>query len=118
MSAFAAAFAVRAIWGYSVESRPGHRAAPARTGTAVAPAVGGSGVSVVVTGAHCQVFVGIPGGDILLNRDMPHGETVHVDEPHLYVVLADAASARVYVNGLPKPLGAAGQRVTFTIPKG
>src|SRR3954471_23945340 len=69
--------------------------------------------TVTVTGAECQVFVRVPGGDILVNRSLARGESVRFEEPQLSVVLGDGSAAQVFVNGKLRPPGKAGQRVAF-----
>jgi hypothetical protein len=75
-------------------------------------------MTLTVTGASCQVFVRVPGGDILVNRSLTRGQSIRFDEQRLSVVLSDASAARVYVNGRLRPLGKPGERVAFTVLKG
>jgi Domain of unknown function (DUF4115) len=112
-----AAFAAYQIWDES-RGRPGDRP-PTRHGrsTASAAPVAAVTLTVTVTGPKCQVFVRVPGGDILVDRSLAHGESVRFDEQRLSVVLGDAGAARVYVNGRPRTLGKPGRRVTFTALK-
>lgn len=74
-------------------------------------------LALTVTGPACQVFVRVPGGDILVDRDLPRGQSVRLDERLLSVVLGDASAARVYVNGTLRPPGRPGQRVAFVAEK-
>lgn len=60
------------------------------------------------------VTVRVPGGDVLLYRDMARGEEVSYFEPELDVVLTDAATVRVTENGELRPQGAPGEREAFT----
>ncbi|GAB2940045.1 hypothetical protein ACFMQL_14960 [Nonomuraea fastidiosa] len=60
------------------------------------------------------VTVRVPGGDVLLYRDMARGEEVSYFEPELDVVLSDAATVRVTENGELRPQGAPGKREAFT----
>ena len=60
------------------------------------------------------VTVRVPGGDVLLYRDMARGEEVSYFEPELDVVLSDAATVRVTENGELRPQGAPGEREAFT----
>lgn len=109
----AAAFAAYQIWdqaGVRQPVRHGHATAAATPGTTPAAAVT---LAVTVTGAECQVFVRVPGGDILVNRSLVRGESVRFEEPQLSVVLGDGSAAQVYVNGKLRPPGKAGQRVAF-----
>jgi hypothetical protein len=69
---------------------------------------------VTVTGQNCPLFVRIPGGDILLNRVLVHGQSVRFDDELLSVVLGDASAAEVHVNGRLRPPGRPGRRAEFT----
>lgn len=75
-------------------------------------------LSLIVTGPKCQVFVRVPDGDILINRDLLRGQSIRLDEQRLSVVIGDASAARVYVNGRLRPPGKPGERVTFVAQKG
>ena len=105
----AAAFAAYQIWDQAGVRQPVRH--PRATATPVP--VAAVTLTVTVTGAKCQVFVRVPGGDILVNRSLPRGESVRFEEPQLSVVLGDASAAQVYVNGKLRPPGRAGQRVAF-----
>ncbi|RBQ21404.1 hypothetical protein DP939_01430 [Spongiactinospora rosea] len=59
------------------------------------------------------VFVRVPGGDVLLDRELLRGEQASFTEPKLDVVLADASALRVEVNGVPRPPGEPGERQAF-----
>ncbi|MEV0408621.1 RodZ domain-containing protein [Actinoallomurus sp. NPDC050550] len=83
----------------------------ARPTTATAPA---ATLTLMVTGPRCQVFVGVPGGDILVNRTLVHGQSVRFEDPRLNVVLGDAGAVQVYVNGVRRPPDEPGRRVEFT----
>ena len=119
-----AAFAAYRIWDRSRERpaaphRPRTRvttsATPSPSPTATPSAVT---LALTVTGPRCQVFVQVPGGDILVNRSLVRGQSVRLDEQRLSIVLGDASAVRVYVNGKLRPPGKAGRRVTFTALKG
>jgi len=124
-----AVFAAYRIWGRSRE-HPAPRqpprgpvttsAAPSpRPTTAPSPTPAGAvTLALTVTGPSCQVFVRVPGGDILVNRSLVRGQSVRLDEQRLSIVLGDASAVRVYVNGKLRPPGKAGRRVTFTALKG
>ncbi|GAA4634688.1 hypothetical protein GCM10023196_077180 [Actinoallomurus vinaceus] len=84
---------------------------PVRPTTATAPT---ATLTLTVTGAGCQVFVGVPGGDILVNRTLARGQSVRFDDPRLNVVLSDAGAVQVSVNGVRRPPGEPGRRVEFT----
>lgn len=105
----AAAFAAYQIWDQAGVRQPVRHGRPTATATPVAAVT----LTVTVTGAKCQVFVRVPGGDILVNRNLARGESVRFEEPQLSVVLGDASAAQVYVNGKLRPPGKAGQRVAF-----
>jgi hypothetical protein len=105
----AAAFAAYQIWDQAGVGRPVRHSRATATATPVAPVT----LTVTVTGAECQVFVRVPGGDILVNRSLARGESVRFEEPQLSVVLGDGSAAQVFVNGKLRPPGKAGQRVAF-----
>jgi hypothetical protein len=109
-----AAFAGVQIWDRS----GGH--APPRHAPAVAAGTPATAVTLAltVTGPKCQVFVRVPGGDILVDRNLLRGQSVRLDEQRLSVVLGDAGAARVYVNGRLRPPGKPGERVEFVAQKG
>jgi hypothetical protein len=75
-------------------------------------------LALTVTAPKCEVFVRVPGGDILVNRSFVRGQSLRFDEQRLSVVLSDASAARVYVNGRLRPPGKPGQRVAFNVLKG
>ena len=105
----AAAFAAYQIWDQAGVRQPVRHSRASASATPVAAVT----LTVTVTGAKCQVFVRIPGGDILVNRSLARGESVRFEEPQLSVVLGDASAAQVYVNGRLRPPGKAGQRAAF-----
>lgn len=61
-----------------------------------------------------RVFVRIPGGDVLLDRELARGERAAFDEERLDVVLDDAATVRVEVNGRLRRPEAGRQAFTVT----
>ncbi|NRQ32329.1 hypothetical protein HII36_10830 [Nonomuraea sp. NN258] len=61
-----------------------------------------------------HVTVRVPGGDVLQHREMSKGEEVRYFKPELDVVLSDAGTVRVAVNGEPRPQGESGEREAFT----
>jgi hypothetical protein len=65
----------------------------------------------------CPVFLRIPGGDILVDRDLTRGEKATYFEPRIDVVLGDAATVRVLVNGEERKRGGEGERQTFTVSR-
>lgn len=62
----------------------------------------------------CPVFLRVPGGDVLVDRDLTRGEKATYFEPRVDVVLGDAATVRVIVNGEERERGEEGERQTFT----
>lgn len=59
------------------------------------------------------VFLGVAGGDVLLNREMTADEQVQFFEDKINVVLADSASVTVEVNGVARSPGESGRRQEF-----
>jgi hypothetical protein len=104
----AAGFATYQIWDRTRGSAPARHTSSAIAAT----------LAVTVTGRQCQVFIRVPGGDILINRTLARGQSVRFDDPRLNVVLSDAGAVRVYVNGRLQPAGAPGRRAEFTAVKG
>jgi hypothetical protein len=100
--------------GYSIWAQVREPQSPRRT-TAAAPT---ATLALTVTGPRCQVFVGVPGGDILVNRTLVRGQTVRFDDARLNVVLSDAGAVQVYVNGARRPPGEPGRRTAFTAVRG
>ncbi|GGM68691.1 hypothetical protein GCM10010106_13510 [Thermopolyspora flexuosa] len=81
---------------------------------------GGDAVPTVVIECleeNCPVFLRIPGGDVLVDRELRAGETATYYEPRIHVVLYDAGSVRVVVNGEERERGAKGERRTFTVSR-
>ncbi|WP_345360304.1 RodZ domain-containing protein [Actinoallomurus liliacearum] len=101
---------VLAFAGYSIWARV-REPAPTRRPIAAAPA---ATLTLTVTGPRCQVFVGVPGGDILVNRTLVRGQTLRFGDARLNVVLSDAGAVQVYVNGVRRPAGEPGRRAAFT----
>lgn len=98
-------FAGYSIWAQVREREsPPHATAPAPTAT----------LALTVTGSQCQVFVGVPGGDILVNRTLVRGQTLRFDDARLNVVLSAAGAVQVYLNGVRRPPGEPGRRTEFT----
>jgi hypothetical protein len=109
-----AAFAAYRIWGQVRDHRTTRHGRPAASAT---PATSIT-LAIIVTGPKCPVFVQVPGGDILVNRNLVRGQSVRFEEQRLSVVLGDGGAAQVYVNGHLRPPGEAGRRVAFTVLKG
>lgn len=103
-----AAFAAYRIWSLSGDRPVALRPSAAASAAPASPVT----LALTVTGAKCQVFVRVPDGDILVNRNLLRGESVRLDERRLSVVLSDGSAARVWVNGTLRPAGKAG-RLTF-----
>jgi hypothetical protein len=100
------------------------QSAPATPSASSAPAtpsasevVSGKTLSLKIIGSECHVFVRIPGGEVLLDRVLRHGEWARFDDPQLDVVLTDGSAAEVYLNGVLQPRGAAGARQEFAVSK-
>ncbi len=101
--------AVAATPGASTPGDPGDTPSPAGTRTAT--------VRIVCSADRCPVFVRIPGGDVLMDRDMTRGEQASYFEPELDVVLGDASTVTVLENGTQRPPGEAGERQTFKVTR-
>lgn len=108
-----AAFAVYRIWDHAREGSPAPHARP----TAARSTAGAVTLALTVTGPRCQVFVRVPDGDILVNRELRRGQSLRFDEPRLNVVLGDGSAARVYVDGRLRPPDPPGRRVAFDAVK-
>ncbi|MDH2426647.1 hypothetical protein [Sphaerisporangium sp. TRM90804] len=63
---------------------------------------------------RCPLFVRVTGGDIVEDRDLSRGQQAVFSQESLDVVLADASTVYVEVNGEPRPPGRPGERQTFT----
>ncbi|GLX00338.1 hypothetical protein Misp02_44240 [Microtetraspora sp. NBRC 16547] len=74
-------------------------------------------VQIVCSADRCPVFVRIPGGDVLMDRDMTRGEQASYFEPELDVVLGDASTVTVLENGTQRPPGETGERQTFKVTR-
>ncbi|MGI5492875.1 hypothetical protein [Microtetraspora malaysiensis] len=96
----------------------GAAATPAATGGTPSPAgTRTSTVQIVCSADRCPVFVRIPGGDVLMDRDMTRGEQASYFEPELDVVLGDASTVTVLENGTQRPPGEAGERQSFKVTR-
>lgn len=114
----AAGFAGYGIWTRAHRPAHGARSVGATAATTPSPTptpapAQAATVAFTVTGPKCQIFVSVPGGDILVNRVFTRGESARFDDPRLNVVLSDASAVRVYVNGHPRPPGPPGARAEF-----
>ncbi|RCG30222.1 hypothetical protein DQ384_15850 [Sphaerisporangium album] len=63
---------------------------------------------------RCPIFVRVSGGDIVEDRDLSRGQQAFYSQPSLDVVLADASTVYVEVNGEPRSPGRPGERQHFT----
>jgi hypothetical protein len=116
-----------ALSGYAVHGALGssahrHRTvSPHHPAAAPIPSLGAAAradaLAIIVIGAQCQVFVRDPGGDVLIDRQLTHGESVYYDAPTLAAVVSDASAVKVYINGVLQPAGPVGRQATFTIVK-
>jgi hypothetical protein len=112
----------RALFGsLNTEAEPVTQATPdaVRTPTA-SPQLTGDPPTIMI---ECRqdlcatVFVRVPGGDVLLDREMAKGERVAFEDEKLDVVLNDSASVGVEENGEPRPQGDPGERESFTVTR-
>ncbi|MBG0814085.1 hypothetical protein [Planomonospora sp. ID82291] len=60
------------------------------------------------------VFLKVAGGDVLHDREMARGEQTQSFDDKVDVVLTDASTVRVQVNGAVRPPGGPGERQEFT----
>ncbi|MEN3537936.1 hypothetical protein AAH991_22670 [Microbispora sp. ZYX-F-249] len=74
-------------------------------------------VRVVCQADRCPVFVRVPGGDVLIDRDLARGEQASYFEPELDVVLDDASTVQVFENGTARSPGPPGERQAFSVKK-
>ncbi|GGL53072.1 hypothetical protein GCM10014719_62960 [Planomonospora parontospora subsp. antibiotica] len=92
--------------------------APAPASASGAPSATSARVPTVLVEcveAHCPtVFLKVAGGDVLLNREMARGEQAQAFDDKVDVVLTDASTVRVRVNGAVRPPGGPGERQEFT----
>jgi hypothetical protein len=92
------------------------------TGGAAAPtpSATGSPTQVPTVYIECRrevcatVFVRVPGGDVLLDRELMRGERASFADEALDVVLSDGSAVVVRVNGVPRSPGRPGEREAFT----
>jgi len=74
-------------------------------------------VRVVCRADRCPVFIRVPGGDVLIDRDLTRGEQASYFQPELDVVLDDASVVEVYENGTERPPGPPGRRQAFSVKR-
>ncbi|QKG22105.1 serine/threonine-protein kinase [Actinomadura verrucosospora] len=92
-----------------------------RPGEAAPPAgVASSTLVVRARTASCKIFVSVPGTAmrVLSDETLARGEARQYGEAHINAVIYDASACDVWVNGQEKPLGKAGERVSYTVTKG
>ncbi len=63
---------------------------------------------------RCPLFVRASGGDVVEDRELGKGQQASYSEAGLEVVLDDASTVYVEVNGRPRPPGEPGERQSFT----
>lgn len=106
------------IGGRALISALDTRQTPAAAPSSAAPSAGAQvpTVRIECVADTCPlVTVRVPGGDVLQYRDMSRGEEVSYFDPELDVVLSDAGTVRVSVNGKQRPEGKSGAREAFTV---
>ncbi|TQS27233.1 hypothetical protein [Microbispora sp. KK1-11] len=74
-------------------------------------------VRVVCRADRCPVFVRVPGGDVLIDRDLARGEQASYFQPELDVVLDDASTVQLFENGTARSPGPAGERQAFSVKR-
>ncbi|MEV4325718.1 hypothetical protein AB0J37_26105 [Microbispora rosea] len=74
-------------------------------------------VRVVCRADRCPVFVRVPGGDVLIDRDLARGEEASYFQPELDVVLDDASTVQIFENGTVRSPGPAGERQAFSVKR-
>lgn len=96
---------------------PSRVAAPPDASTSSSPTPSGAPpvLTIKVVGAYCDVFVGIPQGNVLVNERMNQGDMITLNEPRMSAVVSNGAAAEVRIHGDLQPIGQSGQRQTFTI---
>ncbi|GII62977.1 hypothetical protein Skr01_30620 [Sphaerisporangium krabiense] len=62
---------------------------------------------------RCPIFVRVSGGDIVEDRELTRGQQAMYSQPRLDVVLADASTLYVEVNGRARPPAKPGERQSF-----
>ncbi|GAA4198110.1 hypothetical protein [Microbispora amethystogenes] len=88
----------------------------ARSSTATSPPPVPT-VRVVCQADRCPVFVRVPGGDVLVDRDLARGEQASYFDPELDVVLDDASTVEVFANGTARSPGPPGERQAFSVTR-
>ncbi|WP_405088030.1 hypothetical protein [Microbispora sp. NBC_01389] len=96
-----------AVASSSPAARPSAATSPPRVPT----------VRVVCQADRCPVFVRVPGGDVLVDRDLARGEQASYFDPELDVVLDDASTVEVFANGTARSPGPPGERRAFSVTR-
>ncbi|MFC4058536.1 hypothetical protein ACFOWE_09535 [Planomonospora corallina] len=124
-----AALAVLSLIVVGVLSLFGALDSEAEPASAPAPGAGSSSSTTTTSGkvptvlVECvadrcpNVFLKVAGGDVLLNREMARGEQAQSFDAKVDVVLTDASTVRVHVNGVLREPGGTGERQEFTVGK-
>ncbi|MEU6407744.1 hypothetical protein [Microbispora sp. NPDC046933] len=74
-------------------------------------------VRVLCQADRCPVFVRVPGGDVLIDRELARGEQASYFQPELDVVLDDASTVEVFENGTARSPGPPGERQAFSVKR-
>ncbi|GIH73246.1 hypothetical protein [Sphaerimonospora thailandensis] len=98
---------------------PAETARPQSTGTQSTGTqnTGVPTVRIVCEADRCPVFVRVPGGDVLIDRDLTQDEQASYFEPELDVVLGDGSAVQVFENGKPRAAGKPGERESFKVTR-
>ncbi|GGL03487.1 hypothetical protein Sme01_65310 [Sphaerisporangium melleum] len=102
------------------ESGPDVTAPPASPSPAGPISSPGSEVPTVLVECQadlCPLFVRITGGDIVEDRDLRRGQQAAYFQRALDVVLGDASTVYVEVNGVARPPGKPGERLTMKVKR-
>ncbi|WP_405393372.1 protein kinase domain-containing protein [Microbispora hainanensis] len=65
----------------------------------------------------CPVFVAVPGGEVLIDRDLTKNEDLTYFDKELDVVLTDASTVDVYENGKKRAKGKEGEIQSFSVAR-
>lgn len=99
------------------DGSPAARPSSAASGGASPSASRVPTVQIVCRAEKCPIFVRVPGGDVLVDRDMTRGEQASYFEPELDVVLDDVGTVQVFENGTARPPGDPGERQSFSVKR-
>ncbi|MGW4644002.1 hypothetical protein ACWEN6_36160 [Sphaerisporangium sp. NPDC004334] len=92
-------------------------ASPAVTAARTASGAEVPTVFVECRADSCPLFVRVTGGDVVEDRDLSSGQRAAYFQPALDVVLGDASTVYVEVNGEPRSPGKPGERQTLTVKR-